>query len=162
MTIERFRGEYFPFSNMYPLQNWIRADCGLEVPTSEHAYMSNRLKDGDLKIRVALARAADHDDRPYANGIAAKELAHSLIEMGAEEIIPDDFARIALMRRIVSQKVHQNPDVLALLLATGAQEIQEGNTWGDRFWGIFPPGSGEGQNHLGKTYMDIRAPYLTD
>lgn len=30
----------------------------------------------------------------------------------------------------------------------------EGNTWGDKFWGVC---DGEGENHLGKLLMEVRA-----
>lgn len=39
------------------------------------------------------------------------------------------------------------------LLNTGDVEIQEGNSWGDTFWGIC---GGVGQNNLGKIIMKIR------
>lgn len=39
------------------------------------------------------------------------------------------------------------------LLATGEQELVEGNYWGDREWGVC---SGVGQNKLGKILMRVR------
>jgi predicted NAD-dependent protein-ADP-ribosyltransferase YbiA (DUF1768 family) len=41
-----------------------------------------------------------------------------------------------------------------MLLLTGDCELVEGNTWGDKFWGVC---DGEGENHLGKLLMKIRA-----
>jgi predicted NAD-dependent protein-ADP-ribosyltransferase YbiA (DUF1768 family) len=41
------------------------------------------------------------------------------------------------------------------LLSTGNSEIQEGNWWGDKFFGVDLK-TGEGQNLLGKMIMDIR------
>jgi ribA/ribD-fused uncharacterized protein len=43
------------------------------------------------------------------------------------------------------------------LLNTGDVEIQEGNSWGDTFWGIC---GGVGQNNLGKIIMKIRQELL--
>jgi len=43
--------------------------------------------------------------------------------------------------------------ILERLLATGDQELIEGNTWGDRFWGVC---DGEGQNQLGRLLMELR------
>jgi len=40
------------------------------------------------------------------------------------------------------------------LLATGDMDIQEGNHWGDTFWGVC---NGVGENHLGKIIMRLRA-----
>lgn len=39
------------------------------------------------------------------------------------------------------------------LLATGDAELVEGNTWGDRFWGVC---NGVGQNWLGRLLMQVR------
>ena len=41
-------------------------------------------------------------------------------------------------------------------MATGDGQIEEGNNWGDRFWGTV---DGEGLNHLGKIIMRIRKEY---
>jgi predicted NAD-dependent protein-ADP-ribosyltransferase YbiA (DUF1768 family) len=57
------------------------------------------------------------------------------------------------MWEILQAKFAQNPDLLAQLLATGDQEIVEGNTWNDKFWGKH---NGEGMNHLGIMLMTIR------
>jgi predicted NAD-dependent protein-ADP-ribosyltransferase YbiA (DUF1768 family) len=46
-----------------------------------------------------------------------------------------------------------HPELQELLLATGDQEIQEGNNWNDRFWGVC---DGEGENILGKLLMGLR------
>jgi predicted NAD-dependent protein-ADP-ribosyltransferase YbiA (DUF1768 family) len=155
--IERFRGEYFPFSNMYPLPEWIEADCGVLVPTSEHAYMANRFKDTQIQLAVAAARGLQTGNAIYRDGLAAKKLAHELIEAGEELSAADPIARIALMRRVVSQKVDKNELIHTLLVSTDEQDIQEGNDWGDTFWGVSPVGSGTGQNNLGKIYMELRS-----
>jgi predicted NAD-dependent protein-ADP-ribosyltransferase YbiA (DUF1768 family) len=159
--IERFRGEYFPFSNMYPLPEWIEADCGVLVPTSEHAYMANRFKDTRTQLAVAAARGLETSNAIYKDGLAAKKLAHELIAAGEELSAADPIARIALMRRVVSQKVNRNDAVRSLLTNTDEQEIQEGNDWGDTFWGVSPVGSAIGQNNLGKIYMELRSKLKT-
>jgi hypothetical protein len=51
----------------------------------------------------------------------------------------------------------QNPGLKAKLLATGNQELIEGNTWGDCYWGVC---EGNGQNHLGKILMQVREELL--
>ena len=42
----------------------------------------------------------------------------------------------------------------AKLLATGDAELVEGNTWGDRFWGV---SGGNGLNWLGRLLMEVRS-----
>lgn len=148
----QFRGDFFPFSNMYPLEEWIEADCGVLVPTSEHAYMANRLLDPQLQRAVAMVRDTDHT----AGGARAKQLAHEYIQKGAEQAFVTDIERVDLMRSVVTRKVLANKSIELLLLSTRETTIEEGNTWGDTFWGISPPGSGVGANHLGRIYMELR------
>lgn len=74
MAIDRFRGEYFYLSNMFPLKQYIETNLGLLVPTSEHVYMADRFIDKDIQRQVALARGAEDDPRVYKDGLA---LMHS-------------------------------------------------------------------------------------
>lgn len=160
MSIERFRGEHFFLSNMYPLQVPILALCGVEVPTSEHVYMSGRFVDPDVQAEVARVRANPQDTSPYAEGKAVKEFARDLVTAG--EIQLDDWvtAKLGLMYEACKRKFDGNPDIRKKLIETGEQELVEGNDWGDRFWGVDPIGSRNGKNHLGKTLMVVRAGYL--
>jgi ribA/ribD-fused uncharacterized protein len=48
------------------------------------------------------------------------------------------------------------PELREKLIATGNRWLEEGNTWGDTFWGVCPPGSGIGKNKLGKLLMAVR------
>lgn len=64
--------------------------------------------------------------------------------------------KVEIMRDIVFQKFSQNPDLRLQLLATGDARLEEGNLWKDVFWGVCPPGSGIGQNHLGDILMYCR------
>jgi N-glycosidase YbiA len=161
MTVERFRQKYFPFSNMYPLENWIMADCGILVPTSEHAYMANRFISLEAQELVAKARGAEGDTSAVCDGIAAKEAAYRFIDAGYEQTFKNSEERVALMSRVVRQKLAKNATILTLLLETEEQEIFEGNEWGDRFWGVSPVGSRCGENNLGKVYMSLRSEYST-
>ena len=49
------------------------------------------------------------------------------------------------------------PTLREKLLATEERWLEEGNAWGDTFWGVSPVGSGNGQNVLGKLLMQVRA-----
>jgi len=154
--IERFRGEYFFLSNMYPVQNWIETDLGIMVPTSEHAYQAAKFQMAEDYIRVAEARAEEGDNRIYADGLAAKELATEMVLEGALVVEDWDIARRGIMKAIVRRKFLTNPDIAAKLLATGDEEIFEGNDWGDRYWGVDPIGSRDGQNQMGQIHMEVR------
>jgi ribA/ribD-fused uncharacterized protein len=70
------------------------------------------------------------------------------------EIRPDwNEVRLQVMWNVLQAKFAQHPDLAAKLVATGDQEIVEGNTWNDKFWGVC---NGEGMNHLGIMLMAIR------
>jgi predicted NAD-dependent protein-ADP-ribosyltransferase YbiA (DUF1768 family) len=57
------------------------------------------------------------------------------------------------MEELVRRKF-ADPELAEKLLATGDEELVEGNTWNDRFWGVC---RGEGRNELGKILMRVRA-----
>ena len=69
------------------------------------------------------------------------------------EEIKDEF-----MLQIVRAKFTQNTELRQKLLNTGNEELVEGTTWHDAYWGIdFKTGRGE--NHLGKILMQVRTEF---
>lgn len=48
-----------------------------------------------------------------------------------------------------------NPELVDALLSTGDQNLVEGNTWNDTFWGV-DLNTGHGENHLGRILMRVR------
>ena len=50
-------------------------------------------------------------------------------------------------------KFTTHADLRDKLLATGDTPLEEGNTWGDRTWGVY---QGQGDNRLGKILMKVR------
>ena len=71
------------------------------------------------------------------------------------EMRPDwETVKYDVMYQVCMAKFTQNPDLLEKLLATGDAELVEGNTWGDKVWGVC---DGIGENNLGKTLMRIRS-----
>lgn len=68
---------------------------------------------------------------------------------------PDwDAVRVDIMRDILRAKAHQHEYVARKLLATGDRALIE-DSWRDDFWGWGP--NRDGQNMLGKLWMEIRA-----
>jgi hypothetical protein len=57
-----------------------------------------------------------------------------------------------------------NDEMLNRLLNTGDEELVEGNTWNDTFWGCTrkTDGAWKGNNMLGKLLMEIRENYRAD
>jgi ribA/ribD-fused uncharacterized protein len=62
--------------------------------------------------------------------------------------------KVEFMRKIVRAKAAQHEYVRRKLLATGDRELVE-NSWRDDFWGWGP--NRDGQNMLGKLWMEVRA-----
>lgn len=56
------------------------------------------------------------------------------------------------MRELLKQKFAKEP-FRTWLLNTGNEQLVEGNTWGDTFWGVC---NGKGKNYLGALLMEIR------
>lgn len=63
-----------------------------------------------------------------------------------------DHIKITVMREVIAQKF-EDPDLRDFLLSTGTQTLIEGNTWGDKFWGVC---GGVGLNNLGRLLMERR------
>lgn len=60
-----------------------------------------------------------------------------------------------IMYEIVREKFTQDAELAKRLKATGDCELVEGNTWGDRYWGVDLRAM-KGQNKLGKILMRVR------
>lgn len=60
--------------------------------------------------------------------------------------------KLVVMEDLLRQKF-QHKALKDRLFRTGSQELIEGNTWNDTFWGVC---NGVGENNLGKILMKIR------
>ena len=156
--IERFDGTEHDFlSNMYPLNKKILTIQNTYALTSEHAYQAGKFADSTLHNQVAHVTAESRQLGEELDGIAAKNLAHELLDAG-EPLHPKwgHQMKLAVMEEAVKRKFIANPDLLSMLAATGDEILVEGNDWGDRFWGVDPIGSDNGENHLGLILMRVR------
>ena len=134
--ISDFRGAYAFLSNFYLAPTPIDGEVYL---TSEHAFQA--MKSADPAYRVSVLRAPTPGQ--------AKRLGRAVALRADWEAV-----KIDVMRDVVRAKFRHNPDLAAQLLATGDQELVEGNAWGDKFWGVC---AGRGRNWLGKILMEVRA-----
>ena len=135
MKIATFQGPYRFLSNFWAAE--VSLD-GVPYPTVEHAYMAAKTE--DLALREAI-RSADTPGK-------AKRMAKKLVLRGGW-----DAMKLTVMANLLAQKFAQGTELRARLNATAPALLEEGNTWGDRFWGVC---RGEGENHLGKLLMAIR------
>lgn len=134
MAIIEFRGRYRFLSNFYPSS--VILD-NVQYPTVEHAYQAAKCKHRSDRIKI----------RSTATPGEAKRLARRLS-------IRDDWddVKLSVMESLVRQKFSTDP-LKSQLLQTGQEDLIEGNTWGDIFWGVC---RGQGHNHLGRILTMIR------
>ncbi len=146
MAIERFRGDYYFLSSMYEVPGGIKLDDGRRVKTSENIYQAEKFEDPSAKEAVLFA----------VNGRKAKFLAKKLERSGAPIRQDWDEIKVEVMRRCVHEKFAADFGIALELIATGDEELIEGNPWKDTFWGVSPQGSTNGQNWLGRILMEER------
>ena len=133
--IDRFAGDYRFLSNFYPATVVYE---GLTYPDSEHAYQSAKTLDMNERRRIAaLPTPAE-----------AKRAGEALTYRSDWPAV-----KYQVMLACVRDKFTRNSDLRAKLLATGNAYLEEGNTWGDRIWGVY---QGQGTNWLGKILMQVR------
>ena len=133
MAITEFRGDYAFLSNFYTVP--VRYN-GLVYGSSEAAFQA--------------AKAPDKDKEKFTN-----------ISPGEAKRLGRHYKRydwfnisLQVMHDVVLCKFSQNENIKELLLSTGDEELVEGNTWNDTFWGMC---NGVGQNQLGKILMQVRS-----
>ena len=133
--IDSFAGPYRFLSNFWPAEVHYE---GVVYPTAEHAYQSAKTLDRDERRRIAALPTPSEAKRA---GRALKPR-------------PDwERVRIDVMAACVRDKFTRSAELRRRLVATGDAELIEGNSWGDRFWGVC---DGEGENHLGRILTRVR------
>lgn len=136
--IKEFQNEFRWLSNFAPVK--IELD-GKIYSSVEHAYMSAKSDDKEWK-----AFCSDPNNNPGA----VKRRSRSI------KLLPNwDAIKLGVMAHCIKQKFNQEP-FRTQLIETGTQELQEGNRWNDKFWGIDLK-TNTGQNHLGKIIMQVRS-----
>ena len=134
--IGRFFGKYRFLSNFYP--SLLKYRNG-SFPSVENAFQA--MKTLDLEARKAFMDPAMTPNK--AKGAGRKVTLR-----------PDwESVKLDIMDHLVNKKFHDHPELAKLLLATGNQELVEGNNWNDTFWGVC---QGRGENHLGLILMRVR------
>lgn len=132
--IDSFSGKYRFLSNFWPCE--IEYE-GIKYPSTEHAFQAAKTLDIEERKRIAQL------DTPGKAKRAGKS-----VELRSDW----ESIKIGVMREILQLKF-ADKKLAQQLLDTGDEELVEGNTWGDKFWGVC---DGEGQNYLGLLLMDVR------
>ncbi len=114
---------------------------GLTYKSVEHAYQSAKSDSLDWKLFCF------SEESPYKVKIKSNDITR---------VNEWDDIKINVMEFLLNQKFRQEP-FKSKLLATGDENIQEGNEWGDTFWGVdLKTSPNIGENHLGRLIMKIR------
>ena len=139
--INVFDGEFAFLSNFYP-SPISDADNTITFPTVEHYFQAAKTLN-DIEAREIAAAATP--------GLSKRLGRHCALRPDWEDI------KIDVMRDALRLKF-AIPELREKLLATGDEELCEGTTWHDRFWGVCTCDrcGGHGENHLGQLLMEIR------
>lgn len=138
-----YEQDFYVLSNFSSFTvNW----AGLRFDTLEAAYHWEKFSGRDAK---SIAVAAS---------IRSAQSAHVAFQIGQQNKALRrrdwDAVKVSIMRDLLIAKSIQHEYVRRKLLATGDRELVE-NSWRDNFWGWGP--NRDGQNMLGKLWMEIRA-----
>lgn len=140
MTIDSFSGQYRFLSNFYEHKT-ITLDTyqGYTVsgPTVEHVFQA--------------AKCAHDVD---ANMVSTAHTATQAKALGRKFQMRDDWeiVKFTILADALAVKFRNGP-LRDRLVATGDQQLIEGNNWGDRVYGVC---DGEGENWLGRLLMLTR------
>ena len=107
--------------------------------------------------------SAKSNDKEWKKLCAQGKLKPSKIKKKSKHLvkIPNwESKKLDIMRGCLIAKFSQEP-LRTQLIETGNEHLQEGNTWGDTFWGVDLE-TGNGANHLGKLIMDIRTEFISN
>jgi ribA/ribD-fused uncharacterized protein len=135
--INSFTGKYRWLSNFYPAKVVLDGET---YPTVEHAFQA--AKSLDPVVRSEIRKINKYEPR-----LAKKAGRRTALRPDWNDVKED------IMLDLVRQKFI-GPDTLGhLLLETGDAILEEGNHWGDTYWGTV---DGFGRNALGQILMQVR------
>lgn len=137
--ITQFKDTYRWLSNFHKFEKPMEYD-GMLFITNEHFYVAMKTTDKVLRQKVA--------SHPLKG---LKAFGNTLPLRADWDGIKDAVMLYGLRYKF---SVH-NPKLRTLLISTGSVEIQEGNWWNDKYWGVCLK-MGEGENRLGKLLMQVR------
>ena len=137
--IKEFKGEYFFLSNFYECE----IICNdFPIPLLFHSSEA---------LFQALKCPARANEFTKLNPNQSKRFGRKVCLRSDWEDV-----KIDIMKYVVDLKFSQNKDLKEKLLLTDNAYLEEGNTWGDVYWGTV---NNSGQNMLGKILMELREKY---
>ena len=143
--IEEFKDENSWLSNMYPFEEPF-ITMGFSYRTNEHFYVA--MKATDIETRKQVTEIiSPYEVRKFGKTFTVRGNWNE--------------SRLSFMLGGLRYKFSRyNPILRQKLIDTGDQYLQEGNTWGDSFWGYCFIDE-FGHNYLGKLLMMVRSEIQT-
>ena len=133
--IKEFRGKYSFLSNFYSAKVAYR---GITYDNNESAFQAQKCPNEVQKKQFC-------GITPNIAKRKGRDVHCNIAEWNSK--------RDSVMFDIVFLKFLQNKHLLERLLDTGDAILIEGNTWGDRYWGVVGNTS---RNKLGEILMEVR------
>jgi|TARA_R100000687_G_scaffold76977_1_gene69212 ribA/ribD-fused uncharacterized protein len=156
-AIYEFRGKNFFLSNFF---DSVVEMYGISFPTVEHAFAAAKLDpNGGVHDREAvlkeMRKIADEPTPTKAKRRGRQRTLNGkpFLRAGWDEGVKDDLILELIRRKFADATLAK------WLLATGDALLVEGNTHGDRIWGMVMDASGiyRGRNMLGEMLMQVRS-----
>jgi N-glycosidase YbiA len=143
--INSFSGRYSFLSNFYPCEIEYQ---GIKYPTVEAYYVAMKVNSNQI------INGIHYSLNDFREMISKISTPGQVKRLGRKVSLRKDWneIKLELMNWAVREKF-KDENLKELLLSTGDQELIEGNTWNDTFWGVC---NGKGKNHLGKILMKVR------
>jgi len=142
--IKEFSGEYAFLSNFHHAP--FKDGAGRTYDTVEHFFQSHKVFPYDTPEFEAIRTAK-------TPGKSKRLGRHATLRTDWED------KKQMIMGLGLLLKFVQHSDLKQKLIETAPKELQEGNTWGDKYWGVDLL-TGEGENILGKELMKIRGVFI--
>jgi hypothetical protein len=141
--INSFSGRFFFLSNFYIAP--VEFD-GLMYRNNEAAFQSAKIL--DVQSRRSVKIDGEVYDFTKMKPGESKSFGRMVALRNDWESVKD-----SIMYAVVLDKFTRNAKLAQMLAETNNQELVEGNTWNDTYWGVC---NGLGKNMLGKTLMQVR------
>lgn len=154
LSVRSFSGEHRWLSNFWESPIRIRAfGEDYEFSSGEHVFQMAKLEYAEISAedQRALFLEAASLETPGR----AKRFGRRIPDLDIESW---NAVRDEAMAAVIEAKFSQSEELREKLLALEGYYIEEGNHWGDRYWGV----DGTGLNKLGHILMELRDRWLTE
>lgn len=140
--INKYEDQYRFLSNFYP--------CSIEMKFGNETYVTRSVEHAYQMSKFEVCSAPFLEIFYTTSAGAVKKIADA-----NKHLVLDGFhdKKYQLMAELLERKFVYGSGLADLLVITGIAYLEEGNTWGDIFWGVC---NGKGDNNLGCLQMQLR------